>query len=325
MIYRDFQALGRKVSALCMGTGGFGSSLSEEASFEILDAFYAMGGNFLDTARIYGDLEHGRFGLAERVIGRWLRARGNRDKIVVATKGAHPPLEDMRKGRLDRESLTSDLNESLDALQIETIDVYYLHRDDASRPVADILDTLNGFIAAGKARCLGASNWSPARLMEANAYAAAHGLKGFAADQPQWSLARQEVCDDDTLYQMDPALYRFHRESGVICAPFSSQAKGFFIKLYEGGEAALSPKARARFYSMRNLRIYQEVLRIHGETGLSVGAISLAFLTGESAFATFPIVGVSRMAQVAALEEAGDARLSADQRRRLLELTGLKG
>lgn len=325
MIYREIPALKRQASAICLGTGGFGSSLSEEESFAMLDAFVDMGGNFLDTARVYGDLPNNRLGLSEQVIGRWLRARGNREKIVLGTKGAHPPLADMHVGRLDRQSLQSDLQQSLDALGVEAVDVYYLHRDDERREVGEIIDALNEFVQRGQVRCLGASNWKPDRLTAANAYARAHGLMGFAVDEPQWSLARQEVSDDDTLYQMDPALYRFHLESGMPCVPFSSQAKGFFIKLFEGGEAALSDKAKHRFLSPRNQRIYEEVLRIREESGLSVGAISLAFLTGEERFPTFPIVGASRMAQVEALREAADARLTGEQRARLLALTGLAG
>lgn len=121
----------------------------------------------------------------EKAIGEWLRARGCRDQIILATKGAHPPFQDMHAGRLDRASIQSDLAASLEALGVENVDVYYLHRDDESRPVGEILETLNGFVEEGRVKLLGASNWKTARLREANAYAAAHGLKGFARQPAQ--------------------------------------------------------------------------------------------------------------------------------------------
>ena len=189
--------------------------------------------------------------MAPDFIGEWLRARGCRDQIILATKGAHPPFQDMHAGRLDRASIQSDLAASLEALGVENVDVYYLHRDDESRPVGEILETLNGFVEEGRVKLLGASNWKTARLREANAYAAAHGLKGFAANQPKWSLARCLLETDDTLVQMDGEMARWHRETGAVCTPYTSQAKGYFMKLQAG---TLSEKARERYDAQRTLR-----------------------------------------------------------------------
>ena len=308
MRYRDF--LGRKTSVLCLGTVGLGFDFSQKQSNEILDAFVNLGGNFLDTARVYGDFAGGVCGISERAVGNWLAARRNREQIIVGTKGGHPELSAMNVGRLDRENLSDDIRRSLDDLMVDQVDIYWLHRDDVSRPVGEILETLNGFLQAGYTRFIGVSNWTTARIREANAYAAAHGMTGFCANQPQFSLARQEVMTDPTLYQMDREMYEFHVETGMPCVSFSSQAKGFFIKLHDGAE--ISDGAKRRFDSPGNRAIYARLLALSEETGYSVGALSLAYLTCNR-FDIFPIVGVSRLSQVEFLREAGDARISLEQ------------
>lgn len=308
MRYRDF--LGRKTSVLCLGTVGLGFDFSQKQSNEILDAYVELGGNFLDTARVYGDFTGGVCGISERAVGNWLAARRNREQIIVGTKGGHPELSAMNVGRLDRENLSDDIRRSLDDLMVDQVDIYWLHRDDVSRPVGEILETLNGFLQAGYTRFIGVSNWTTARIREANAYAAAHGMTGFCANQPQFSLARQEVMTDPTLYQMDREMYEFHVETGMPCVPFSSQAKGFFIKLHDGAE--ISDGAKRRFDSPGNRAIYARLLALSEETGYSVGALSLAYLTCNR-FDIFPIVGVSRLSQVEFLREAGDARISLEQ------------
>lgn len=308
MRYRDF--LGRKTSVLCLGAVGLGFDFSQKQSNEILDAFVNLGGNFLDTARVYGDFAGGVCGISERAVGNWLAARRNREKMIVGTKGGHPKLSSMNAGRLDRENLSDDIRRSLDDLMVDQVDIYWLHRDDVSRPVGEILETLNGFLQAGYTRFIGVSNWTAVRIREANAYAAAHGMTGFCANQPQFSLARQEVMTDPTLYQMDREMYEFHVETGMPCVPFSSQAKGFFIKLHDG--AKISDGAKRRFDSPGNRAIYARLLALSEETGYSVGALSLAYLTCNR-FDIFPIVGVSRLSQLEPLREAGDALISLEQ------------
>ena len=305
MLYRTIPGLALPASAIILGSGGFGTGKRLEHTFATLDAYTAIGGNWIDSARIYGNPP----GDVEKAIGAWLRARGCRDKIILATKGAHPPFQDMHAGRLDRASLQSDLSASLEALDVKNVDVYYLHRDDEARPVGEILETLNGFVEEGRIKLLGASNWKTARLREANAYAAAHGLKGFAANQPKWSLARCLLEPDDTLVQMDGEMARWHRETGVVCTPYTSQAKGYFMKLQDG---TLTGKACERYDAPENRAIYEKLLALSQQTGLSIGALQLAYLTSQP-FPTLPIVGVSNLGQVRALEEAGNAALTQAQ------------
>ena len=303
---------GKDASVIALGSVPFGATMSEAQSFEFMDAFRDMGGTFIDTARVYGDFVRDIPGLAEETIGRWMAARHNREDLVIGTKGGHPRLQSMHTGRLDRESLLSDMADSLEALQTDYVDVYWLHRDDLSRPVGDILESLNLFVQRGQARLLGASNWTWQRIAEANEYAAAHGMAGFAANQPQFSLARQMLVEDDTLVQMDGPTHAFHERAGLPCVCFSSQAKGFFIKLHDQGLETMPDKALRRFNSPENMAVYERLCALSLETGHSVGALQLAYLTCQS-FDTYPIAGASRVEQVQALREAGDLVLTPDQ------------
>jgi len=309
MQYRSFLSTGKQASVLVLGTSGFGTVYSEELSFELMDAYRALGGNFFDTARRYGIYPDGRFGVSEATIGKYIASRGCRDELVLGTKGAHP-VDAARTPRLAPADIRSDMQETLDALGCAP-DLYWLHRDDVNRPVGEIIETLNGFIEAGYTRALGASNWSPARMREANAYAAAHSLKGFEANQPQWSLARPNFVSDPTTTRMDAEMHAMHCETGMACIPFTSQARGFFSKLFTLGAEELAEGVRSRYMSEGNMRIYDAMLSIRQRTGLSVGAIALAYLTSQP-FPTYPIVGASNLDQIEALREAGEAHLSAE-------------
>ena len=323
MLYRDWPALHRKVSAIALGTAHFGAKMPEETAFSVMDAYYAMGGNVLDTARIYGDFDKGIQGISEKTVGKWIAGRKVRGEIVVSTKGAHPPWLDRSAHRLDRASVESDMAESLEALDFDSVEMYYLHRDDESRPVGDILETLNGLVESGRTKLLGASNWKAARIAEANRYAAEHGLHGFSVNQPQWSLAFQHNMEDKSLVSMDREMYGLHVKTGLVAMPYSSQGRGFFTKLFDLGEDKLPEDLRRDFLCPENLKRYEAILAVRKETGLSVGAIALAYLTGQPDFLTLPIVGVSRLSQAEALREAADAALKPETVRDLVKAADL--
>lgn len=310
MRYREWA--GRRVSVLALGSSDFGGKMPEGRAVELMDAYAALGGNFIDTARVYGDFAGRRPGESEKVIGRWL-GRRHREGIFLSTKGAHPDLDHMDRRRCGREDILSDMKRSLDNLKTDHVDIYWLHRDEPGRPAEDILETLNLLVEEGLTRLVGVSNWSVARIAEMNACAAARMLRPLDADQPQFSLARQMVQDDPTLVSVDGALWRYHARTGLPLAAFSSQAKGFFTKLHTLGAEGLPDKARRRFLCPENLDAYERVLRVCGETGYTPGAVALAWLTSQP-FPVYPICGASRPEQVEALAEAGDATLTDEQR-----------
>lgn len=132
-----------------------------DSAYEMLDTYVELGGRHIDTAHIYSDWIPGERGRSETVIGEWLKRRGNRDELVITTKGAHPPRDDITNFRSDRASVRSDCEESLKRLGVEQVDLYYLHRDDVNRPVADVVETLEELRREGKIKAYGGSNWQP--------------------------------------------------------------------------------------------------------------------------------------------------------------------
>ncbi len=311
MRYAEF--CGRETAVIALGTMDFGGKIEEGRAREFMDAYVEIGGNFIDTARIYGDFVRKIQGGSEQVIGRWMEDRRCREQIVLGTKGGHPDPATMHTGRLSHGEILDDMRRSLDNLRTDCVDVYWLHRDDVSRPVEDILESLTDLVESGMTRFVGVSNWKPERIVEANASAAQHGLVKLYANQPQFSLARQIVVEDETLCQMDGETYAMHVRENMPCVCFSSQAKGFLSKLDQGGEAILHDKARRRYLCEENLAVFGRSRALSAQTGLSVNAIALAWLTSQP-FPTFPIAGVSKMEHIDALREAGDAVLTAQQR-----------
>ena len=304
------QAFGAyQVSVIGLGSSEFGGKCAEGQAREFMDLYTAMGGNFIDTARVYGDFVTPRNGESEKVIGRWMADRHCRDQVFLSTKGGHPPLADMRHSRLSRQEIRSDLAESLENLQTDHVEIYWLHRDDESRPVGEIMETLQSVIEDGSAVMTGVSNWRTERIEEASHYAAAHGLKALTGNQLQFSLARQVHFADPTLVSMDRKAWRMHRDTGMVCCCFSSQAGGFFTKLTELGPDCLPEKLKNSYLCQENLRVFERLQALSRKTGLSVGTLALAYLTSQP-FPTFALVGTSKAAHVLALREAGDAVLS---------------
>lgn len=181
MQYGKVAGVGKRVSRLVQGTMML-SSEALEASFALLDAVLAAGGNAFDLAHVYGG------GDAERVFGQWMQSRGNREQVVVITKGAHFNAD---RNRVTPFDIASDLHDSLARLKTDYVDLYLLHRDDPQVPVGPIVEVLDNHVRAGRIRAFGGSNWTHERIAEANAHADAHDLIGFAASSPQFSLVAQ--------------------------------------------------------------------------------------------------------------------------------------
>lgn len=297
------------VSAVCLGTGSFGSSVARDDAFTLLDTFVAAGGSFLDTARIYAVWLPDGANASERTVGEWLRHSGLRGQITLATKGAHPDLKTMHISRLSPEDLRHDIEASLHYLQTNCIDLYWLHRDDRSVPADEIIDALNVHVQTGQIRYLGCSNWRVERIRAANAYAQAHGLAGFIANQPLWSLAapNREAISDKTLVLMDAEDLTFHRETGMAVIPFTAQAKGYFTKLANG---TLKDSDRRQYDSDLNRERARRAHELAARYGVSITAIALSYLMSQP-FPTIPIIGPKTLAQLDDCLEFIDLRLTA--------------
>jgi len=296
-------------SAICLG-----SITWEEHSplVACYDEYVEWGGNCFDTANLYGKHETGT-NAHERLLGRWLKSKppSFRDNIYIMTKGGHPPLGDYGAHRLSKGDIAADLEESLAALGIEAADLYWLHRDDPGRPVGEILGYLNEFAAQGKIRYFGVSNWTAARMREAESYAQSAGLRGFVANQPQWSCAQanQEALDEATCVSLDEDAFRFHKETGLTVMPYSPNARGYFQKLIGG--VPLRGSVKDNFDSPENRRRLEILGAVAAERGCTVTQASLAYLL-QQPFPTIPIVGGSSREQLRESIDAVDVALDSE-------------
>ncbi len=283
------------VSPLCLGGVPFGNTISEAESFALLDRFVALGGNFLDTARIYSDWVPGELRRSERILGDWIAARRNRAQLVLATKGAHPFIDSVDTRRTSAAEIRDDLEGSLRTLRTDVIDLYWLHRDDATRPVEHFIDLLNAFLREGKIRAFGASNWTAARLRAAHDYARKSGQQGFTANQPFWCLgvAQSRPPPFTGFVKFDADAYRFHRETGMAVIPYTSQANGFFSKLARG-DAGLE---KHDFHVPANLAAGRIVQELAAAKRVTPSAIVLAYLWSRP-FPVIPIIGSRTIAQL---------------------------
>jgi aryl-alcohol dehydrogenase-like predicted oxidoreductase len=291
-------------SVICFGGGSIVHD-DQELAFGQLDRFFAAGGSFIDTANVYGKWLPEATNLSEQRLGRWIHERGNRNRLVLATKGGHPDLATMQAPRLDRQALGADLEESLRALQTDVIDLYWLHRDDESRPVVDILSCLEAFVASGKIRWYGCSNWKIDRIRASETVARAEGWSGFVANQPLWSLAELAPGSlaDPTLVAMDEAMWRHHRQTNWTAVPYSAQANGYFQKRLAGVHDV--PEALRRRYDLPiNDRRLSLLIQLAADEHGTVDELVLGYLLAQP-FPVFPIIGPRTAAQLSASLKAG--------------------
>jgi aryl-alcohol dehydrogenase-like predicted oxidoreductase len=303
MRYRRFEPLGRDLSVLALGTAYLADD-GEEASFELLDAWLELGGNLLDCARQYGD------GESERILGRWLEARGTRNDVVLITKGGHHVTlgahHDSSRKRVTPEHVAADLAESLEALGIDTIDLYFLHRDDPTRQVGRLVEALNAHAASGRIQYFGASNWPTDRIEEANAYAAWNGLQGFACSSPGLSLA--EPLDNpwpDTVFARSREARAWYTRNQLPVFAWSSQAGGFFA----GRRDELVDRVYVNEDNLERLRRAHEL----GErTRFSANEVALAWVLHQP-FPAYAIIGPRSPAELHESVVGIDVELTADE------------
>ena len=318
MRYQPLAGLPLTPSRICLGGGGLGTSIPQAQAFALLDAYAACGGNWVDTAHVYASWLPDGAGASERTIGAWLRAQGAHFPFMVGTKGAHPRLETMHISRLSPVEIAQDLHESLERLQRDHVDLYWLHRDDPAVPVGEILGALNEAIAAGLIRAIGASNWTTARLQEAADYACAHGLRGFVASQIGWSLAEahQEAAGFSGMLYMDTPTLGWHRAGKFPAVAYSSQAGGFFGGKYSRASAQdprmASSGVGKLYFSNANFARLERAQALAAQRGCSANQIALAYLLNQP-FPAFAIAGCRTPEQARASCAAADLTLTPEE------------
>ena len=273
MKYGQVEGVEKDVSQIVMGT----LFVSEfNAAAPVFDYFIEQGGNCFDTARHYG--------VAELVFGEWMKNRGVRDQTIVITKGAHTP-------NCNPETVMKELDESLERLQTDFIDIYFLHRDNPDVPVGEFVDALNEHKNAGRLGIFGASNWSPQRMDEANEYAARNGLAGFSVLSNHMSLARMvEAPWPGCLAASDSDSRGWLAERNMPLFPWSSQARGFFVD-GRADPADLSDAELVRcFYSDDNFERLARARQLSEKHKVSTISIALVYVLNQPT-PTFPIRG----------------------------------
>lgn len=299
------------VSPLCLGGNVFGWTADRTASFKILDAYVALGFNFIDTADVYSRFVPGNVGgESENLIGEWLAQRGARDKVIIATKVGM----EMGPGEqgLSRSYITRAVDASLKRLKTDFIDLYQAHIDDAGTPFEETLSAFGLLIDAGKVRAIGASNYSAPRLRQALQVSREQGLPRFESLQPHFNLYESET------FMRELAPLCREQELGVLS--YFSLASGFLTGKYRC-EQDLVGKARDSFVkdmlNPRGLRILQALDAVAEETSATPAQISLAWLLARGV--TAPIVSATSVRQLEELAAAATLKLHADALRMLDE------
>ena len=278
-----------EISRLALGGNVFGWTASEEASYDILDAYVAAGGNAIDLADSYPHWAPGCFGgESEEIVGHWMRERGNRSDVVLCTKvGKFPGNQG-----LSRSQIMAGIDGSLRRLQTDYIDLYYCHADDLETPLEETLRALGELVSAGKVRAIAASNYSADRLSEALRIADEIGLPRFSAVQPQYSLVVRD--------EFEGPLQDVCEREGLACLPYWPLAAGFLTGKYDAAPSGARSDTVSQFQTPRNEAILNVVRAVADRHGVAPATIALAWLLTRSTVAA-PIASVSRVEQLPAL------------------------
>jgi aryl-alcohol dehydrogenase-like predicted oxidoreductase len=308
MKYGKVPGVNKPISRLVQGTVMIKSSEMEQ-SFTLLDEVHELGCTTFDTAHGYGQ------GDCERTVGRWVRDRGLRDKVVIIGKGAHHNQDRKRVHPFD---ISSDLFDSLARFQFDYIDLYLLHRDDPTVPVGGIVEVLNEHQAAGRIHAFGGSNWSIERIQEANAYAKAHGLTPFVASSPNFSLAEQvnapwPECISISGPQGESAR-SWYSQNQMPLFTWSSLAGGFFSGRFnrdnlETFESYLDKLCVFSYCYEDNFKRLDRVRLLAKEKGLTIPQIATAYVLSQP-LNIFALVGCQNSAEFKANLEASELSLT---------------
>jgi aryl-alcohol dehydrogenase-like predicted oxidoreductase len=289
---------------LSLGGNTFGWTTEEEQSFAVLDAYAAVGGNFVDTADAYSAWVPGHSGgESETIIGAWVKARGNRDQVIVATKvSQHPQFRGLKAA-----NIAAACEASLDRLQVEHIDLYYAHYDDASTPLEETVGAFGELQRAGKVRYVGVSNYTSARLREWIAAAQAGGWPLPVALQPHYNLVARQPYEAE----LAPVV----AEYGLGVAPYSALAAGFLTGKYRTPQDLQGPargQMAGRYFSPAGLAVVSALDQVAAAHGVQLASIAIAWLLAKPGIVA-PIASATSPAQLADLIAGATVKLTADE------------
>ncbi len=292
------------VSALCLGTMHFGTRDDESTSYALLDQFAESGGNFIDTANMYA-MWIGNGGESETLLGRWMKERNNRDRLVIASKVGFQ-YQDVPSSSAPA-IITVECEKSLKRLGIECIDLYYAHRDDRLTPLESQLEALDGLVRAGKVRYIAASNFKAWRLAEAKALSTAYGWAAFCCVQQRYTYLRPRV-DADFAFQTscNDDLREYCRERSLPLLAYSPLLSGSYIR----DDKPMLPQ-----YDHADSDARKAVLgQVADELQVGANQVVLAWLIAHD---IWPVTGASSHDQMSASLDAAEIVFSDDQLERL--------
>ena len=305
MDYRRLGRTGLKVAQLCLGGMNFGNTCDEATSFAVMDAYVEAGGNFIDTADIYSRWAEGnRAGVSEQIIGRWMKERGNRDSMVIATKVRGAMGDGPNDHGLSRRHVMDGVEASLSRLQTDYIDLYQAHSDDQGTPLDETLGAFDDLVRQGKVRYIGASNDVAWRLTRALWESDRHGYARYDSLQPHYNLAYR----DEFERELEPLCL----EQGLGVIPYSPLAAGFLTGKYRRGRE-LPPSRRAegikrRYLNERGFALLDEVDKVAAAHHATPAQVALAWLLARPSI-TAPIIGANSVEQLRETLAAGELRL----------------
>lgn len=299
----------KPVSRLVLGTMIINTGVQKESN-ALMDAAIENGFTTLDCAHVYGG------GDSERAVGNWMLERGNRESVVVISKGSHHNAD---RNRVTDFDIKADLHDSLARLKSDYIDIYFLHRDDPAVPAGDVVEWLNACRDEGNIRAFGGSNWPYERVREANEYADAHGLVPFAASSPHFSLAEQVEnpwgpgCVTLTGDGAAQAREWYHETSLAVFA-YSSLARGLFSGRVsrENYKEAADGACQNAYCHECNFQRLDRAQQLAAEKGLSVAQIALAYVLNYP-LNLFALVGAAGPDEVRANADVAELKLRPDE------------
>lgn len=284
-----------------LGTAGAGVAWQGADADRMFDTYLDLGGNVIDTARVYSDWVPPEIGRSERVVGDWLHKSGKRDRIVLMTKGGHPkftsPTDDLHIPRMTRDDMRRDLELSLKTLRVDTIDIYFYHRDNRAQSVEEQIETMEEFRSAGKVRYYGCSNWEADRILEADAYCAARGYRGLVADQALLNFGTKYIghLPDDTWAAIRGPLFEYHvKHPRNLAIAYMGVANGFFHKFAALGEEKMR---ESPYYTSRNVEVANRCMDLAKRYDATISQVLLGFLF-QQPFACAALYGPRDTAQL---------------------------
>ena len=283
------------------GGNVFGWTLDEAASFKILDAFVEAGFDFIDTADVYSRFAPGnRGGESETIIGKWFKQRGNRSRIILATK-VGMEMGPGQKG-LSRSYILQAAEDSLRRLQTDYIDLYQSHRDDPETPLEETLEAFSTLVSQGKVRVIGASNYTADRLENALETSKQHNYARYESLQPLYNLSDRAEYEE----KLEPVCRRHN--VGVI--PYFSLASGFLTGKYRSEADVKGSRARivGKYVNERGMRILNALDEVAKDKNVKPATVAIAWLIARPSV-TAPIASATSLEQLQDLTKAVDLTL----------------